>query len=46
MSRFLSMDPGSVAAAKARGAGDPRDAMMKAANTLKEHIVRKLVFFS
>lgn len=41
VSRFLSMDPGSVAAAQARGAGDPQDAMMKDANTLREHIVRK-----
>ncbi|KAJ8726004.1 hypothetical protein PYW07_000702 [Mythimna separata] len=41
VSRFLSMDPGSVAAARARGAPDPRDAMTRAANTLREHLVRK-----
>uniref|UniRef100_A0A2A4K8J4 Conserved oligomeric Golgi complex subunit 4 n=2 Tax=Heliothis virescens TaxID=7102 RepID=A0A2A4K8J4_HELVI len=41
VSRFLSMDPGSVAAARARGAPDPRDAMTRAANTLYEHLVRK-----
>lgn len=41
VSRFLSMDPGSVAAARARGAADPRDAMTRAANTLREHIVRR-----
>ncbi|KAL0894360.1 hypothetical protein ABMA27_012984 [Loxostege sticticalis] len=41
VARFLSMDPGSVAAARARGAADPRDAMAKAADTLRDHLVRK-----
>ncbi|XP_028173345.1 conserved oligomeric Golgi complex subunit 4 [Ostrinia furnacalis] len=41
VARFLSMDPGSVAAARARGAPDPRDAMTRAATTLREHLVRK-----
>ncbi|KAI5634710.1 COG4 transport protein domain-containing protein [Phthorimaea operculella] len=41
VARFLSMDPGSVAAARARGAPDPRQAMTSAANTLREHLVRK-----
>ncbi|CAB3248071.1 unnamed protein product [Arctia plantaginis] len=41
VSRFLGMDPGSVAAARARGAPDPRDAMTRAANTLREHLIRK-----
>ncbi|KAG6453007.1 hypothetical protein O3G_MSEX007904 [Manduca sexta] len=41
VSRYLSMDPGSVAAARARGAADPRDAMTRAANTLREHLIRK-----
>ncbi|XP_073967690.1 LOW QUALITY PROTEIN: conserved oligomeric Golgi complex subunit 4 [Choristoneura fumiferana] len=41
VARFLSMDPGSVAAARARGAPDPRDAMTAAANTLRDHLVRK-----
>ncbi|RVE55165.1 hypothetical protein evm_000063 [Chilo suppressalis] len=41
VARFLSMDPGSVAAARARGAPDPRHAMTRAADTLREHLVRK-----
>lgn len=41
MARFLSMDPGSVAAARARGAPDPREAMTRAAGTLRDHLVRK-----
>lgn len=41
VSRFLSMDPGSVAAARARGAADPRHQMATAANTLRDHLVRK-----
>ncbi|CAG9784746.1 unnamed protein product [Diatraea saccharalis] len=41
VARFLSMDPGSVAAARARGAPDPRHAMTRAADTLRDHLVRK-----
>nr|XP_034831372.1 conserved oligomeric Golgi complex subunit 4 [Maniola hyperantus] len=41
VARFLSMEPGSVAAARARGAPDPRRDMDAAANTLRDHLVRK-----
>ncbi|KPI98459.1 Conserved oligomeric Golgi complex subunit 4 [Papilio xuthus] len=41
VARFLSMEPGSVAAARARGAPDPRTDMERAANTLRDHLVRK-----
>ncbi|CAG9121819.1 unnamed protein product [Plutella xylostella] len=41
VSRFLSMDPGSVEAARARGAPDPRLAMTAAANTLRDCLVKK-----
>ncbi|XP_049870951.1 conserved oligomeric Golgi complex subunit 4 [Pectinophora gossypiella] len=41
VARFLSMDPRSVAAARARGAPDPRAAMTRAAHTLREHLVGK-----
>ncbi|CAH2065740.1 unnamed protein product, partial [Iphiclides podalirius] len=41
VARFLSMEPGSVAAARARGAADPRDHMARAARTLSDHLVRK-----
>ncbi|XP_047544631.1 conserved oligomeric Golgi complex subunit 4 [Vanessa atalanta] len=41
VARFLSMEPGSVAAARARGAPDPRRDMDAAARTLRDHLVRK-----
>ncbi|XP_026331110.1 conserved oligomeric Golgi complex subunit 4, partial [Hyposmocoma kahamanoa] len=41
VARFLSMDPGSVAAARARGAPDPREAMARAARTLRDRLVQK-----
>ncbi|XP_063618138.1 conserved oligomeric Golgi complex subunit 4 [Cydia splendana] len=41
VARFLSMDPGSVAAARARGEHDPRDAMTAAQATLRDQLVRK-----
>ncbi|XP_039764530.1 conserved oligomeric Golgi complex subunit 4 [Pararge aegeria] len=41
VARFLSMEPGSVEAARARGAPDPRRDMDAAANTLRDHLVRK-----
>ncbi|XP_060810944.1 conserved oligomeric Golgi complex subunit 4 [Amyelois transitella] len=44
VSRFLSMDPRSLHAARARGAPsapDPRRAMAKAADTLREHLVTR-----
>ncbi|CAH2105131.1 unnamed protein product [Euphydryas editha] len=41
VARFLSMEPGSVAAARARGVADPRRDMDAAASTLRDHLVRK-----
>ncbi|XP_072936525.1 conserved oligomeric Golgi complex subunit 4 [Epargyreus clarus] len=41
VARFLSMAPGSVAAARARGAPDPRHDMARAARTLRDHLVKK-----
>ncbi|XP_061729371.1 conserved oligomeric Golgi complex subunit 4 [Cydia pomonella] len=41
VARFLSMDPGSVAAARARGELDPRAAMAAAQATLRDQLVRK-----
>lgn len=41
VARYLSMDPGSVAAARARGESDPRDVMARAANTLRDLLVHK-----
>ncbi|GBP53187.1 Conserved oligomeric Golgi complex subunit 4 [Eumeta japonica] len=41
VARFLAMDPGSVAAARARGAADPREAMNRAAQTLRDNLVKK-----
>ncbi|KAL4705290.1 hypothetical protein ACJJTC_018976 [Scirpophaga incertulas] len=41
VARFLSMAPASLAAARARGAGDPRAAMDRAAATLRDLLVRK-----
>ncbi|CAK1550844.1 unnamed protein product [Leptosia nina] len=41
ISRFLSMEPASVAAARARGDTDPRHDITAAANTLREHLIKK-----
>ncbi|XP_050361624.1 conserved oligomeric Golgi complex subunit 4 [Nymphalis io] len=41
VARFLSMEPGSVAAARARGAPDPRRDMDAAARTLRDHLERQ-----
>ncbi|XP_052756735.1 conserved oligomeric Golgi complex subunit 4 isoform X2 [Galleria mellonella] len=41
VARYLSMEPGSLQAARARGAPDPRHTMERAAATLGEHLVRK-----
>ncbi|KAM3959119.1 conserved oligomeric Golgi complex subunit 4 [Aphomia sociella] len=41
VARYLSMDPGSLEAARARGGPDPRGAMARAAATLGDHLVRK-----
>ncbi|VVD05626.1 unnamed protein product, partial [Leptidea sinapis] len=41
ISRFLSMEPASVAAARARGDTDPRLNITSAASTLRDHLVKK-----
>ncbi|XP_038220470.1 conserved oligomeric Golgi complex subunit 4 [Zerene cesonia] len=41
ISRFLSMEPASVAAARARGDADPRHDITAAANTLRQHLIKK-----
>ncbi|XP_068621356.1 conserved oligomeric Golgi complex subunit 4 [Battus philenor] len=41
VARYLSMEPGSVEAARARGAPDTHTEMARAAKTLREHLVRK-----
>ncbi|XP_059058978.1 conserved oligomeric Golgi complex subunit 4 [Achroia grisella] len=41
VARYRSMAPGSLQAAAARGAPDPRAAMARAAATLHRHLVRK-----
>ncbi|XP_022112282.2 conserved oligomeric Golgi complex subunit 4 [Pieris rapae] len=41
ISRFLSMEPASVAAARARGDADVRQDITAAANTLRDHLIKK-----